>query len=587
MKRKILLLFGFFTALAINNQANAQVVFNVKTPLSMEGNYDFTYSSSSATGTWGADLSTVAITDTLVIIRDNAVGDSLGCTAAINSAQIAGQFAVVYRGSCQFGKKALEAQNAGATAVIIINNVAGGAVGMAGGDFGSQVTIPVVMISAEDGALFRSAIDAGTMTAFIGSKAGLFVTDLGFDKSDIIVASGAAIPKVLAQNGSDFNIPVGLYVYNYGSANQTNVTVSAQIMLSTSSVYSQSTTINLASGADAFVALPTFSLPSYSVGEYTMTYSITPSVADEDPSDNSVVSKFRITDSQYSKVMLKPDPNNDANMLPITTGSTSAGGVYEEFYWCTAMKVNNANGAQVHGFSFSTRNNFRDLTGSSVRSELYKWNNISPSGFDSLVQIGSILYDYESDLQDTLVYSYFLDSNEELQPIALENNQLYLACVVVFEDSTNIGYSNAINHNASTEKYRDAYNPVGIKDLSTQASVTWYTGFSGGNSSPAITIQFGPSTVGVEENKISTIEHMPYPNPANNYISIPLKGNHAGMVELKVIDVTGKIVKSETINVSNSNVLTVSTSDIENGIYFFQLKSGDNKATSFSVVIAK
>ena len=55
--------------------------------------------------------------------------------------------AVVRRGACEFGFKALQAQNEGAVAVIVVNNVEGPPIIMAGGADGDSVTIPVLMVS--------------------------------------------------------------------------------------------------------------------------------------------------------------------------------------------------------------------------------------------------------------------------------------------------------------------------------------------------------------------------------------------------------------------------------------------------------
>ena len=65
-----------------------------------------------------------------------------------------GNIVVIMRGDCEFGFKVLAAENAGATAVIMINNVAGGPITMGAGANGGSVTIPSVMISDVDGTIF-------------------------------------------------------------------------------------------------------------------------------------------------------------------------------------------------------------------------------------------------------------------------------------------------------------------------------------------------------------------------------------------------------------------------------------------------
>ncbi len=83
------------------------------------------------------------------------------CDDLLNGADINGSIAVIRRGECQFGFKILAAQNQGAVAVIIVNNVPGAPITMAPGDVGDQVTITSIMISQTDGEAIIAALLAG------------------------------------------------------------------------------------------------------------------------------------------------------------------------------------------------------------------------------------------------------------------------------------------------------------------------------------------------------------------------------------------------------------------------------------------
>lgn len=83
-----------------------------------------------------------------VISPTNVVGcDPFGANA------FQGKTAVISRGTCEFGVKALNAQNAGANFVVIYNHAAGGdgLVNMAGGSVGDQVTIPAIFVGRTGG----------------------------------------------------------------------------------------------------------------------------------------------------------------------------------------------------------------------------------------------------------------------------------------------------------------------------------------------------------------------------------------------------------------------------------------------------
>lgn len=90
--------------------------------------------------------------DAVIVNDDDTTGDpNDACDPILNGVDINGKIAVLRRGSCEFGFKALAAQNEGAVAVVVVNNQPGDPIVMGGGAVGDQVTIPVVMISDVEG----------------------------------------------------------------------------------------------------------------------------------------------------------------------------------------------------------------------------------------------------------------------------------------------------------------------------------------------------------------------------------------------------------------------------------------------------
>jgi len=92
--------------------------------------------------------------DGQVAIAVDEGGDSTfdGCEPLVNGAEVDGKIALIDRGACSFADKVLNAQNAGAIAVLIANN-AGPAIGLGGSS--SDVTIPAIGIGTDEGALIR------------------------------------------------------------------------------------------------------------------------------------------------------------------------------------------------------------------------------------------------------------------------------------------------------------------------------------------------------------------------------------------------------------------------------------------------
>ena len=89
-----------------------------------------------------------------IVQVDDPAGTHLGCGFLNNAAALAGKIALIDRGSCNFSVKILDAQNAGAIAVIVVNNVAGAPTSMTATDL--TIAIPAVMISNTDGAILKA-----------------------------------------------------------------------------------------------------------------------------------------------------------------------------------------------------------------------------------------------------------------------------------------------------------------------------------------------------------------------------------------------------------------------------------------------
>jgi hypothetical protein len=115
--------------------------------------------------TFGGDLST-PVTGDLVLISDDNSGTSTdsndGCDNITNGSSLVGKIVVINRGNCQFGTKVLAAENQGAIAVIVVNNVNTAPIAMGPGNDGGTVTIPSVMINQSQGLALVTALQNNT-----------------------------------------------------------------------------------------------------------------------------------------------------------------------------------------------------------------------------------------------------------------------------------------------------------------------------------------------------------------------------------------------------------------------------------------
>ena len=100
-----------------------------------------------------------------------------GCTAAQFAGIPAGSAVLIRRGTCTFHTKALNAQNAGAAAVVLYNNVAGGLSPTVAGV--PAITIPVVAITAANGSVIDGRIASGPTTLTWTDETGSFSNPTG------------------------------------------------------------------------------------------------------------------------------------------------------------------------------------------------------------------------------------------------------------------------------------------------------------------------------------------------------------------------------------------------------------------------
>lgn len=98
----------------------------------------------------------------------------LGCAPLSNADEVAGNIALMERGGCKFGQKALHAQDAGAIGFIIRNDSLHGVIldalpryplYMNGGTYGAQVSIPGLIISYWDGVHLSDVVESHIVDA--------------------------------------------------------------------------------------------------------------------------------------------------------------------------------------------------------------------------------------------------------------------------------------------------------------------------------------------------------------------------------------------------------------------------------------
>lgn len=579
--KKILLSLGMIaTAIA----SSAQVSCVGISPVSIEGDYTFEWADPDG-GDWATPDFTVPNTyvqDTLALVDDgtpglNPQGNPIaaeGCNALVNGPDVDGKIAVIYRNTCEFGAKALNAQNAGAVAVIIINRD-NEAIPMGGGADGGSVNIPVIMLSSSDGASLVTEMENGPVVMFLGNKVGLNANDIGLDRQ-FSLGSPYGGANINYENGFD----LGVQFINFGNNDQPAVTANAIINGPSGVVYDETVGPLALSSTDTLAifdqftnSFPPFSLGTYELGDYTLTYTlnIVDSV-DEDPNDNTQTFTFSINDEVLSRSSLDASNEPVANTYP-TNGES-------EFQSCMFIEEPNASVLGITGVYFvpnsDTSGGFL-ATGEEILINVTEW-------FDGWADLDELDENSWADLSTVTSASYTIGSEAELgnvqyvelnEAVRFEDNVRYLICAQTFTPNIEFGYDN-------TQDYRGNSNvrrmPIGsLYTTDANSNFRWYTGYTSGIA-PSIAAKVSLD-VSIDENAV--VEGYVSPNPATDVVRISV--NAEGNAQLVIADLSGKIVQSSALEMNNG-VTHVNIANLENGMYIFNVTMENGQTAKFNVV---
>jgi hypothetical protein len=590
MKRILLSL----TAIVAGFAAYGQVVVAGVSPAAIQGNYEFSTQANCGAwpgetddGTWGVlnnldfNVAGTFIQDTLMLVEDGTPGinpegnpiSQEGCDTLIND--LTGKIAVIYRNSCNFTTKLLNAQNAGAIAAIIVNRE-DALLGMLGDAVeGIQVEIPAVFLSSIDGNALIAEMANGPVEMFIGNKIGAFATDLGAVKGEFLISPYGGNNSMIFDGFTP-----GIQAYNYGTQDLPNATITASIDGPNGNYYSETIATPLNSGDTTFLfpgnasEFPAWSETAYDNGNYTLTYTLDAGGADDFPFDNTYVAEFSINDDVLSASRL------DGSGEPVNTNYPS--NATTEYQSCWMVQEPNIDGMIVDGMWIvgHTDTAVNTFAGSEIFVNAYQWD-------DGWVDLNDPNYDFGAtttnafDNLNLLTFgTYYPASDNEVdqpayvpfsQALTLQNDVRYLFCAQTFTpDIISFGYDNALDYGANYSIFAQPVSPVNTDG-------TWYVAGWNGSSAPSMALT--QTYVGVEDAAI--LHGNTFPNPANDQVTVSV--NASGDAVLEIVDITGKVVFNGPVVLENGQT-TVDISGFDAGVYVFNVTTEEGQTGTFNVV---
>ncbi len=606
--------------LGLVGEASAQGVrrssFRVDAPASLQG-YKIIdeIDSTSATAPWGTNIDSTW--ENIPVGYDASLPD--GCGTFLPGT-FTGKFALIFRGGCEFGAKALAAQNAGAKGVIIVNNLLGVA-GMGAGAVGAQVEIPTIMVTTIDGKAMRDAITSGT-NVFVSLTDWRFDSvanpiDIGFMNDGPVHPIARAIPahQMSTATGNvdeNFRTYVGARFYNFGSAPWTNFiqqgVLSYNPSLTVTGTYTpiDSNAVNwtLTGGVAASDSvlgiyidtlagvLQGFSLDDSAIGTYRMqNIMVVDSTLQEDDAsylNNIWTYDFAINDSVYSKGQY-----DFVNKRPVTNSYLNAVGVE----WGPVLYFRNPGYIAKEAQVVIMRDVITDsvFSGQNVDVKLYKWDDLDANGaIDYAVEIeevGAGTYPLTAanivPIEGLPIKMKLENSISSNLPISLDANSKYwlAANIVGGTGGFGIGTDYYSDYTANLTFGISEGNPVYV----TADATMFGGGFSDAGSPSIALITVKKPTIAEGINDVIAFDGSlnVYPNPTKDVISIDVKLNAtSAKLTIDIIDVTGKVLSTTTKTNIGSTKFGFNTTSLANGTYFVRVNT-DKGVTQTKFVVSK
>jgi hypothetical protein len=242
----------------------------------------------------------------------------------------------------------------------------------------------------------------------------------------------------------------------------------------------------------------------------------------------------------------------------------------------------------AEGITFAATNNSVALNDELVGIEVYEWNDeftdlTDPNvDFTALSPIIVSSYIYTEDLQSENVYSAFDE------PIYLQDDVRYLFCTQTFNENLFFGFDTRTEYVYNQDEYLQpitvisadgawnsvAFGPditsaIGVKIIDTADVVIPVDTTDTGNVEP--------DGIGMT-NSLNTFV---YPNPTRDIVNI--NADASGIADLTISDITGKVVRQSQITLNNGQS-AVNISDLDKGLYFFNVKLETGEVSKFNII---
>jgi len=513
----------------------------------------------------------------------SATLDTFGCTA-LPAGSLTGKVAMLRRGgvpaACNFSLKALNAQNAGAVAVIIANHNLNAmdnnctVLNMPEGGEGSQVTIPVYSVCRQA----ADQIDAAIRSAG-GAQICFLRPDVRLDNVYLPTSSKRTPVSQIAVDTLGF----AAYVSNLTGNELTNFKLKAEVLdVANANAVLHSTELVLPTFAagitDSFVVISFGEFaPELPVGTYITRYTTT--------HDNVTLVGRKDTRFYINNNLFAKDDGATIAYRTNPAGDFGVGAMYT-----MNPKITEKYSTKTIQFVFGT--NAAELPTADVTADIYLFkikddvlpdlsNFTRDGGFisPSFDWLGTTFYDAPA---GTTSYSDqsapdLVDINTGNPGIELQAGKRYVAAVQY------TGNNKFVFH-AFDEDAETGYPSLFIYWPSASGALTWYNGFSGSEELNPVVRMFIDLVNTTDENPLPESSLQIRPNPIVETLNLQVELAEATDVTVTIAEMTGRVVTYEVREGFTNGLLTYQLPQLASGTYLARIATKQGTLTKKFIV---
>ena len=506
--------------------------------------------------------------------------DSLACDTITED--LTGKLVLIRRGACEFGRKTLNAEQAGAAFVIVVNHFTGAAdngctaPNLGAGAVGAQVTIPAISVGRDIGTMLADAIRDNKSL------------EICFLLPRFYEASGPyhyATPVTQVDTLSN----IGVRYVNRAGVDQENVEVKAEITEPDGNVVTLTATADVLSvGVDTVIFFPPY-LPAALKGTLQVLFTNNQYTESRD----SLHYEFVQTDYTFATDNLVNDPQGVG-----TTNANFISGdfIHQEGALCLTGPAGGLATYVTFGISNIDSVFVPDLpaggTANDVTVFIYDGDadddgqiDLSAS-FDDLSQVGYGVYTMTGNEEDGVLIDVEVGDFLTGGPVVLEPRHPYY--VSLYYNGLEAGYGRDIRFSNSLEEWNYLNFPTTPLSVGNGTALTFFNGgWNGADVVQRLQLEgYVPGIVGVRPNLLTDAQVLINPNPATDAVRVDLKlGAVSEVVTLTLFDWQGRAISAQKAQNMQEGQMSLNVQTIPNGMYILWVRTAEG-STMRKVAVA-